>query len=211
MAKQDDNYARAIAGLDAALAYAKTVHGCAFPVTLIERAYKLMQIIQRAEPERNRVVHCIRCGETGESIGEEFPVVPTGWESTVDKPVCPNCQFTEWHPHCMALLDWKTDEVVDPEVDWADMPPEERDYDSVRYCEFIDLTVSYLDEDLLLATDEDYRWQCPECGAEHRIQQDENARSTFEFVHRDYIPGGLRGAGFEVVESDEDENDEDEQ
>jgi hypothetical protein len=43
------DYDRALAGLDAALAYAQTVRGCAFPVALIERAHKLMQIIQGAE------------------------------------------------------------------------------------------------------------------------------------------------------------------
>jgi hypothetical protein len=43
------DYDRALAGLDAALAYAQAVHGCAFPVALIERAHRLMQIIQRAD------------------------------------------------------------------------------------------------------------------------------------------------------------------
>jgi len=71
-------------------------------------------------------------------------------------------------------------ERVDPEVDWAHMPREEWDFSELTRCEYIDLTVSYIE-------DQPSEWTCPRCGG-----------TTFEGVHRDYTPSGLAGTAFEV-------------
>ena len=72
------------------------------------------------------VVTCIRCHVATIAVedwpgyqqdGEEDMI---SWEgSSRQDPVCPGCQHAEWHPHCMALLDQETGEVLNPEVEWA--------------------------------------------------------------------------------------------
>lgn len=148
-------------------------------------------------------VQCLRCGKTAPlRVHAGAPFLPEGWEGTTRAGVCPGCQYAEWHPHCLAAIDWETGEVVDPEVDWAGMPPEERDYDRLHYCETIDLSVTTLDDDL--PPDQSWRWTCPRCGTEHRLAQ-EGERETFDWVHRDYPPSGLRPGMFRVEHVDEDE------
>ena len=52
-----------------------------------------------------------------------------------------------------------------------------------RLCEYIDLTVSWVDD-----ADMPEHWQCPRCGG-----------TEYEFVHPDYPPSGFHPGQFEVV------------
>lgn len=158
---------------------------------------------------------CDRCGrqEPLRKSTDGTHWLPENWEGSIGgqhpatTPVCPGCQYVEWHPHCMSLLAWDTDEVVVPEIDWAGMPPEERDYDSVRFCEHIDLTVSHVEGE----GEWPEQWTCPRCGTEHR-HVEEGQRETFEWVHRDYLAGGLEAAlrrgdvTVTIEEADDDES-----
>jgi hypothetical protein len=101
-------------------------------------------------------------------------------------PICPGCQYVEWHPHCTSLVDVETGERVDPAVDWAAMPRDEWELSRLTRCEHIDLTVVGIE------TEGQMKWRCPDCGG-----------TTFEWVHRDYPPSGLRPGGFRA-ELDED-------
>ena len=58
------------------------------------------------------------------------------------------------------------------------MPREERDTDSWRECDYIDLSVSWIED-----ADWPKNWRCPECGG-----------TDFEGVHRDYPQSGLKGS-----------------
>lgn len=101
---------------------------------------------------------------------------PNGWETP--PLVCPSCQFAEWHPHCTSWLDdegnrvsWRDENgepVLAPEI--AAMPYEERHGIPWQECDYIDLTVSWTDDDECPQA-----WRCPECGG-----------TAFEGVHRDY-------------------------
>jgi hypothetical protein len=79
-------------------------------------------------------------------------------------PLCPGCQYAEWHPHCTSLVD-----ADDERVDLSSMPQEEWDETSITRCEYIDLDVSWIDD-----ADEPQGWRCARCGG-----------SEFEGVHRD--------------------------
>jgi hypothetical protein len=52
----------------------------------------------------------------------------------------------------------------------------------LAYCEYIDLTVSWIEEE-----DWPEGWCCPRCGG-----------TTFEGVHRDYPPAGIQPGSFTV-------------
>ena len=128
-------------------------------------------------------------------------MLPSGREGAVrDQPpydaveaVCPSCQYVEWHPHCTSLLDAMTGERIDAAVEWAAMPPEERDYSRLMRCEYIDTTVAWTDDDYSPPAS----WRCPRCGG-----------TTFEAVHRDYLPSGLSSARFSVEGADVEDADE---
>lgn len=109
-------------------------------------------------------------------------MVPDGWEGAVHNAVCPGCQIAGWHPLCTSLVD-RDGQRVDVEA----IPREEWDRNTVFRCEYLDLSVSWIEDD-----DWPDPWQCPECGG-----------TSFEGVHRDYPRSGLSGAAFEVQESDE--------
>jgi hypothetical protein len=138
---------------------------------------------------------CERCGKTAPTrFDGKLP--PEGWEGTVSTGVCPGCQLVEWHPHCMALLDWETDKVVNPRVDWAGMPAEELDWNSVRFCEHIELSIAHIDD----GSEWPLEWTCPRCGT-HHTQQDSKPieeGGNWDWVHRDYQQSGLEWAGFDV-------------
>jgi len=136
-------------------------------------------------------ITCSRCGKPADS--DQTQGWPWGWEGTASEAVCPDCQFCTWHPHCLSLVD-REGKRVDPSIDWASMPPAERDYSGLSRCEHIDLSVPVLD----VERDWPERWTCPRCGG-----------TEFELVHRDYEASGLAGAGFvaELTEPD-DEDDE---
>jgi hypothetical protein len=95
----------------------------------------------------------------------------------------PACQFAEWHPHCTSLIDVMTRERVEPRIDWAAMPREEWDFNSLTRCEYLDLTISVVKED----SDADWTqdWQCQDCGG-----------TAYDWVHRDYMPSGLQPGSF---------------
>jgi hypothetical protein len=127
---------------------------------------------------------------------------PRGWEGTVNTAVCPGCQLAEWHPHCTSWLDdyghgkrvaWRDeggDDVISSEI--AAMPSEEWDTESWAPCDYIDHTISWIDE-----ADWPKQWRCPECGG-----------TAFEGVHGDYPMSGLKGARFSVELGDADLNEE---
>ena len=131
-------------------------------------------------------IHCDRCGR--EELPEGPGLLPPGWEGAAQahppygavEAVCPGCQYAEWHPHCLSLVDAVTGKRVDPEVEWAGMPPAERDYSRVVRCDLIDTTVAWLDGDPVPEG-----WRCPACGG-----------SAFDGVHRDYPTSGFIGARF---------------
>jgi hypothetical protein len=147
-------------------------------------------------------IHCDRCGRAPR---DDEPLIPNGpphgWEGP--PPVCPGCQYAEWHPHCTSWFSHH-----DPEgerVSWADsegdvhvaphllaIPHDEWDSASWFECDEIDLTVSWTGGD-----DLPQGWWCPRCG-----------NTDFEGVHRDYGQSGLAGATFEPefeLEDDEEE------
>lgn len=139
---------------------------------------------------------CVRCGRTeprsflalaielefrsntaASDADKQAAFADIGWSGTADAAVCPGCQFAEWHPHCMSIVD------IDGErVDFAKVPAHEIDAGSVFRCEYIDLDVSWIEDD-----DYPESWTCPKCGG-----------TEFEGVHRDYQPSGLEGASFTV-------------
>jgi hypothetical protein len=131
-------------------------------------------------------VACVRCGRTAKPLPWGLP---EGWEGTPSEAICPGCQYAEWHPHCTSLVSYRDGERVDPEVDWANMPREEWDFESLMRCDYIDLGVSWIDD-----ADWPKEWRCPKCGG-----------TDFEGVHRDYPPSGLQPGSFEVDISDPDD------
>jgi hypothetical protein len=130
-------------------------------------------------------VHCSRCGREGHAAGTGRPwFLPHEWQGTLSEAVCPGCQYAEWHPHCSSLVD------VDGErVDLSAIPREERALERLSRCEYIDLTVSWIDD-----ADWPQAWRCPECGG-----------TGFEGVHRDYQQSGLRGTSF-TIDADTDDD-----
>ena len=124
-------------------------------------------------------VTCVRCGREAEvpDLPTHVATPPEGWEGTIFEPVCPGCQFAEWHPHCTSLID------LDGErLNLAVIPREEVDWNRVTRCEYIDLTIAVVDGD-----DWPDTWQCPKCGG-----------TDFEWVHADYMPSGLQPGSFEA-------------
>jgi hypothetical protein len=89
----------------------------------------------------------------------------------------------EWHAHCTSWLDeeanrvaWRDEhgeEVVAPAI--AAMPVQELGTETWTECDYIDLTVSWVDDD-----ERPKEWRCPKCGGK-----------AFEGVHRDYMHSGL--------------------
>lgn len=121
---------------------------------------------------------CSRCQRIDERPFHELTQVEPYWEGAESEAVCPNCQLVLWHPHCMSPVD------ADGErVDLAAIPRDEWDENSIFYCEYIDLTRGY-------AEDEEWpqSWTCPRCGG-----------TDFEFVHADYPPSGFRPGSFELA------------
>ena len=96
-------------------------------------------------------------------------------------PVCPGCQYAEWHPLCESLVDFDGERL-----DLHKIPREEIVWSRVSRCEYLDLTVSWIGDE-----DEPDSWTCPDCGG-----------TAFIGVHRDYQCSGLKGALF-VTEVDE--------
>lgn len=143
------------------------------------------------------IVVCERCAKEGRTMS---PGPPKGWEGTISKAVCPNCQYAEWHPHCTSVrAECGYGERIDiaalaaPEAGQSitimdhDVPVIVRSFDElhalgVGYCDYIDPSVSWVDDD-----DWPKQWTCPECGG-----------SEFEGVHRDYQQSGLKGTSFDV-------------
>lgn len=155
--------------------------------------YELIARLAGAEPiDGDDVVCCTRCGREGVRGPDEM--LPPGWEGQatpkreVVEAICPGCQSAIWHPHCRALVEWESGEVVNPAVDWANMPREEIDFDTLHYCDYIDTTIA-----VTLDDEWPQRWTCPECGTEHKATDDPD-EATFEWVHADYPPSGLPGA-----------------
>jgi hypothetical protein len=71
----------------------------------------------------------------------------------------------------VTTVDMKTGERVDPETDWAAMPPEERDYDRLALCGWVDMTVTAFTSEEGFSTE----WTCPQCGG-----------ATFEWAHAEH-------------------------
>jgi hypothetical protein len=101
--------------------------------------------------------------------------------------VCPGCQYAEWHPLCRGIVDFDGERV-----DLNVLPREEIVWNRLSYCEYLDLTVAWIDDD-----DWPREWRCPDCGC-----------TEFVGVHRDYPPSGFAGARFNVEFGEIDETDE---
>lgn len=104
---------------------------------------------------------CERCGREADPGTPLIAGLPMGWEGSPRAMVCPGCQYAEWHPHCTSavIVDEAGEyERVDQAVDWRE-PREETDFASVMYCDYVDLSVSWV-QDAALPLD----WTCPRCG-----------------------------------------------
>jgi len=125
---------------------------------------------------------CSRCGREAESRGKAGPhdLLPAGWshggwlaDRQETEVVCDGCQFAEWVPHCASVVDLDG-ELIDVEALRA--AGHDVDASMVRWCDFVDLSVSF---------DDDHppeSWTCPRCGGH-----------SFEGVKRDYLPDGPGG------------------
>jgi predicted nucleic-acid-binding Zn-ribbon protein len=146
-------------------------------------------------------------------------LLPVGWEGTITfpkdgepsvglGPVCPNCQYAEWHPHCTSTrADFGYGERIDTETLQRDgqlvvvgddgIPVIVRSLEDLQelgvgWCDYIDLAVSWIEDD-----DEPKVWTCSKCGG-----------TEFEGVHRDYRQSGLQGASFTTeIDGAEEEGD----
>ena len=83
------------------------------------------------------------------------------------------------------------------------MPREERDYSSLQFCEHIDLSIAVVWEDKANWPTE---WTCSSCMM-HHVTAPVGERQTFEWVHRDYTPSGLRPGTFRASVEPVDEED----
>jgi hypothetical protein len=133
-------------------------------------------------------IACSRCGRASRADEPLLPVVnlPDAWQGP--PPVCPGCQFTEWHPRCTSLrsnsghgdrVDLETlrrGESIVLSVDGVAVriatldELRELPQRALGWCDYIDLAVSWLD-----VSDPPQQWCCPRCGG-----------TGFEGVHRDY-------------------------
>jgi hypothetical protein len=66
-------------------------------------------MLNRLTPDR---VRCTRCGTTADTpLVNGARQLPEGWEGSISdmpdpyRPVCPGCQYVEWHPLCQSLID----------------------------------------------------------------------------------------------------------
>lgn len=66
-------------------------------------------------------------------------------------PVCPGCQYAEWHPLCESLVDFDGERL-----DLHKIPREEIVWSRVSRCEYLDLTVSWIGDE-----DEPDSWDVP--------------------------------------------------
>jgi ribosomal protein S27AE len=125
-------------------------------------------------------VTCSRCHQTTGTLMQYKTCqgVPEGWEGSPDEPICPNCEMVGWVPHCISLVDQDLERV-----DLDSIPRSEWSETGVFYCEYIDYSVSWVDND----KDWPEHWQCPRCGG-----------TAFEGVHPDYPPGGIFPGQFQV-------------
>jgi ribosomal protein L37E len=148
--------------------------------------------------EQPTQIRCSRCGKEGETRGTgNTALVPHGWEGSPSEPVCPGCQLAEWHPLCQSLLNeegarvaaqtFEGKIVLEPAI--AAMPQEEVTASEWDWCEYLDLSLAYLDP-----AQAPTEWTCPRCGGQ-----------VFILVHADYPLSNLRGTTFTAeIEKDED-------
>ena len=94
----------------------------------------------------------------------------------------PAASYAEWHPCCTSVLDRDGERV-----DVSALPREEWVGTSLSRCEYVDLTVSWIED-----VDWPEHWQCPECGG-----------TSFEGVHRDYAEADLEGGSVSSEIDDE--------
>jgi hypothetical protein len=74
-----------------------------------------MPAVPQDPSRRAEAITCIRCGVATIAL-EDWPGLHhdqdgplRGWEGSPSyEPVCPGCQYVEWHPHCLALIDVST-------------------------------------------------------------------------------------------------------
>lgn len=157
-------------------------------------------------------VLCSRCGRTPRDDEPLIHNLPQDWEGP--PPVCPGCQYAEWHPHCTSVRveagygdrididalergESITVEIAGTPVVFSTMSDlRALQVGEIAYCDYVDLTISWTDDDEWPKT-----WKCPSCGG-----------SKFEGVHRNYGGSGLKGTSFSVeleeVEDDDDDDDE---
>ena len=120
-------------------------------------------------PGMNEAIRCARCRRSPRDDEPLVEGLPRGWEGSSLEGVCPGCQFAEWHPLCDAIVDSQGGRVgilqalsttarpLSPTI--AVIPLEELNTSHWTYCGYLDLTISWLDDE-----NGPGKWRCPHCG-----------------------------------------------
>ena len=71
-----------------------------------------------------------RCGRAPrEDENPELEGAPEGWEGTVRRAVCPNCQTTAWYPLCESPVDQDGNRIDPASINEQEWPP-----GAIQYC-----------------------------------------------------------------------------
>lgn len=116
----------------------------------------------------NEATRCARCRRSPRYDEPLVDGLPRGWEGSAGEGICPGCQYAEWHPLCDAIVDSQGDRVgyagtlddgptLEPAI--TAMPFEELNTSHWTYCGYLDLTISWLDDE-----NGPGKWRCPHCG-----------------------------------------------